>query len=357
MPAERQRKRLTEFQKGEIVGLRRSMSQRAIGRELDIPHRTVSSFLQRFDIRHSMENLPFPGGPRKTSVSTDRYIVHTAESETRIPLAELHVETNSNVSERTLHRRLLEAGIRKWKAVARPLLTKKHAAQRPKWARQHQQWTKGDWRKVVWSDECAVWKDSDPSGRWVFRRQDKREKYMSRNIRGKTRDGRVSQMIWGCFMSNKIGSIALIDGIVKSNVYITVLTNKLVSFIDALNADGITDIVFQQDNASSHVSKKTHEFLTNTASQHGFAVMDWPPNSPNMNPIENLYAHLKLELHRRYPDTSTLRGSPATIKQALADRLTEAWWDIGEGVLDPLIESMPQLVAALITAKGWYTHY
>ena len=163
-------------------------------------------------------------------------------------------------------------------------------------------------------------------------------------------------MIWGCFMSNKIGSIALIDGMVTSDVYITVLTNKLVPFFDALNADGITDIVFQQDNASSHVSKKTREFLTNTARQHGFVVMNWPPNSPDMNPIENLCAHLKLELHRRYPDTSTLRGSPATIKQALADRLTEVWWDIGEGVLDRLIESIPQHVAALITAKGWYRH-
>ena len=81
-------------------------------------------------------------------------------------------------------------------------------------------------------------------------------------------------------MSNKIGSIALIDGMVTSNVYITVLTNKLVPFFDALNADGITDIVFQQDNASSHVSKKTREFLTNRASQHGFAVIDWPPNHP-----------------------------------------------------------------------------
>src|SRR5579859_8086306 len=68
--------------------------------------------------------------------------------------------------------------------------------------------------------------------------------------------------------------------------------------------------------------------------------MVWPPNSPDMNPIEHLWAHLKLELHRRYPDTKYLRGSPDTIRWTLRARLTEVWWDIGEGVLRGLIDSI-----------------
>ena len=85
--------------------------------------------------------------------------------------------------------------------------------------------------------------------------------------------------------------------------------------------------------------------------------MEWPLRSPDMNLIKNLWAHLKLELHRRYPDTATLRGSPGYIRQVLSERLHEVWWSIGEEVLDRLIESMPHRVQALIDARGWYTDY
>src|SRR5947207_7687373 len=106
-----QRTELTDFQKGEIIALRKLMSHREIGRRLDIPHHTISSFLTRFDLRQSIENLLRPGAPQKLSESDKRYIVHTAELNTRVPLAELQKQTNCNVSEQTLRRRLREAGI------------------------------------------------------------------------------------------------------------------------------------------------------------------------------------------------------------------------------------------------------
>jgi len=86
-------------------------------------------------------------------------------------------------------------------------------------------------------------------------------------------------------------------------------------------------------------------------------LMVWPPYSPDMSPIENLWAHLKLELHRQYPDTSSLHRSPDTFKRILIPRLMEVWWSIGAEVLNALIESMPRRVNALWEAKGWYTAY
>jgi hypothetical protein len=74
---------------------------------------------------------------------------------------------------------------------------------------------------------------------------------------------------------------------------------------------------------------------------------EWPAYSPDMNPIEGLWAHLKAELHRRYPDTKLLRGTSAAIQQKLQHRLWEIWWDIGE----------PRRVKALIAARGRYTKY
>ena len=85
--------------------------------------------------------------------------------------------------------------------------------------------------------------------------------------------------------------------------------------------------------------------------------MVWPAYSPDMNPIEELQAYLKTELYRRYPDTRSLKGSNDEIKRKLQDRLWEIWQDIGEEVLNGLIDSMPCKVEALIAAWSWYTKY
>ena len=124
-------------------------------------------------------------------------------------------------------------------------------------------------------------------------------------------------------MGNKLGSIVYMDGTLKKEEYIAILEQNLLQFIDALRADGLRDIVFQQDNARPHAANMTRDWLRDAGREHGFIVMDWPPNSPDMNPIENLWAHLKLELHRRYPDTKYLSRSPAVIRGILKRRLFE----------------------------------
>jgi len=164
-------------------------------------------------------------------------------------------------------------------------------------------------------------------------------------------------MIWGCFVGDKLGPIAFINGTVNTQVYVDILENVFLPFIDALSADGITDIVFQQDNARPHTAKRTQSLLENWALAHGFSLMEWPPNSPDMNPIEHLWAHLKLKLHQRYPDTRCLQGSPDAIRWILRERLMEIWWEIGEGVLRDLVDSMPRRVHALLAAGGWYTEF
>ena len=50
-----------------------------------------------------------------------------------------------------------------------------------------------------------------------------------------------------------------------------------------------------QDNAPPHSARATMAFLEN---QH-VNVMAWPAVSPDLNPIENVWAHIKCELRQR----------------------------------------------------------
>ena len=356
--ASKPRKELSEWDKGRIEGRSEYMTDIEIGRELHIPRQTVSSFLTRLETRQSSENLPRPGRPRITTKAQDKRIITAAETNTRVPFASLQNIINVPASTSTIRRRLHEDLIRKWHAVKRTLLRNEHAKKRLEWALKYQHYTREDWAKIVWSDESAIQKDSARQQVWVFRHQTKEEKYALKNVRGKSRDGDVYQMIWGCFVGNKLGPIVSIAGSVTGDVYTTILHDNLLPYLDALANDGIIGITLQQDNARSHTCKKAKAFFNSAMAEHGFTVMDdWPPYSPDMNLIENLWAHLKLELHRQYPDIATLRGSPQYIRQRITERVHEVWWSIGAEVLEGLIDSIPHRVQALIEARGWYTKY
>lgn len=85
---------------------------------------------------------------------------------------------------------------------------------------------------------------------------------------------------------------------------------------------------------------------------------DWPPNSPDMNPIEHCWERLKEKLHIRLLNILKIRGDPKKVKEALAEALDVVWREDIEGrFLEKLWKSIPRRVAALRKAKEWYTKY
>ena len=101
--------------------------------------------------------------------------------------------------------------------------------------------------------------------------------------------------------------------------------------------------IFQQDNAPCHKYQATLAFLQDNQIE----VMDWPPYSPDLNPIENLWAILKRKIER----------VPRQTKEAVVNRVRDSWNMDLMNAREELSASMPHRIRACIESKGGPTGY
>uniref|UniRef100_A0A3Q3J165 Transposase Tc1-like domain-containing protein n=1 Tax=Monopterus albus TaxID=43700 RepID=A0A3Q3J165_MONAL len=159
-------------------------------------------------------------------------------------------EKGIEVSSSTVRRRLLEVGRKAYRPVKKQLLTKAMKVKRYKWALKYKNWTKEDWRKVLFSDESHFFVQGQRS---QHVRRSPTEKLCNAHI-----DQRVKhpqkKMFWGCFSYYGIGSLHPVEGMMRSPQYIELLQRKVAPELIKLFPDGSG--VFQQDLALCHTSKQ-----------------------------------------------------------------------------------------------------
>uniref|UniRef100_A0A9J8DLD2 Tc1-like transposase DDE domain-containing protein n=1 Tax=Cyprinus carpio carpio TaxID=630221 RepID=A0A9J8DLD2_CYPCA len=93
----------------------------------------------------------------------------------------------------------------------------------------------------------------------------------------------------------------------------------------------------------THSAKTTGKWFTD----HGITVLNWPANSPDLNPIENLWDIVKKKLRDARPNTL----------DELKAAIEASWASITPQQCHRLIASMPHRIEAVISAKGFPTKY
>jgi transposase len=110
--------------------------------------------------------------------------------------------------------------------------------------------------------------------------------------------------------------------------------------------------LFVQDNARIHINGCTPEWLE----EHGIWAIDWPPHSPDLNPIEHVWHALEKKIKEIEPDFHELRDNIP--QRAWAEEIIQrAWSELDSNHICRLIESMERRLTAVKKAQGWYTHY
>ncbi len=116
--------------------------------------------------------------------------------------------------------------------------------------------------------------------------------------------------IWAAMSSAGVGPLCFLKSTVNAAIYQDFLEHFMLSSADKLYRDA--DFIFQQDLAPAHTAKGTKSWLND----HGVTVLDWPANSPDLNPIENLWSIVKRKMRDTRPNNAD--ELKATVKETWA---------------------------------------
>lgn len=195
------------------------------------------------------------------------------------------------------------------------------------------------WKQVLFTDECH------------FLVQGQQSQFIRRSIGESVNSAHFNQtlkhpqkvMIWACFSYDGPGRLQVCEKMMNSDCYIEIIDHRILPQLRETFANGGSTL--QHDLAPCHTSKKVKEHLL----KRDIQVLPWPGNSPDIAPIENLFAIVKNKLRQK--DTTT--------KQKLIRAILDIWNgdpSIAE-TCKSLVNSMPSRVDQVIKARGGHINY
>lgn len=210
-------------------------------------------------------------------------------------------------------------------------LTQEQKDARVAWATKHRERTARYWGTVIFSDEKA-WKFAGSSiAGWA----------PPEGIEEEAPASPKTMQVWGCFYAKKVGPLHAYRELggrqtLNGERMKTVLEENLIPF--AREELGNGRIKFLQVNAPPHTARCVQDFLH----REKVDAFEFPPNSPDLNPIENLWAIMKRRVERPMPEN----------EEEFAEKVFEEWGKISEDTLEKLAVSMKERIELVIQNKG-----
>uniref|UniRef100_A0A8C5LMJ6 Transposase n=1 Tax=Leptobrachium leishanense TaxID=445787 RepID=A0A8C5LMJ6_9ANUR len=350
----------------EVITLhRKGNGYKKIAKMLNIPRETIGSIIRKFKAKGTVETLPGRGRKKMLTSTAVRYLKRRVEKSPRVTAEELRKDLSdvgTEVSAQTIRRTLRNEGLHARTPRRTPLLSPKNKKSRLQYAKSHVDKPQKFWDSFLWTDETKLELFGPMDQRYVWRRKNKA--YEEKNTFPTVKHGGGSLMLWGCFASagtmNSLQYQEILDDNVMQSVTNLRLGRRTAShchpispgteeILDDNVMQSVTNLrlgrrwTFQQDNDPKHTSKSTRAWLQ----IKGWNILEWPSQSPDLNPIENLWWDLKKAVAVRKPKN-------VTELEAFAH---DEWAKIPVDRCKTLVSSYASLLKAVITVKGCCTKY
>jgi len=302
---------------------------------------SVRRWVSRFEQTGSLADEQRSGRPRMTDEALDTAIVGASHVDPFATPRQLKRKLElADVSARTIDRRLIEAGLPG--RVARHVfqLTDDHKRQRLSFAHGYERWTEDDWRRVLFAD-IKTFEGVGHSGQVWVRRPVGEASNETYSVPHKPHP--ISVPAWGCFSAHGPGYMAMFEGSLDAAGLRDIFRDYLLPAVKEHFGEAADWWLLHDNDPGRHKSQVLRIFMHNNY----IRPLDFPPYSPDLNPIENVWREMDLRM----------ASTRADAKAELEALVTKTWGDIEPTYCSKLALSMPKRIAQVIERKGAYTDY
>lgn len=336
-------KQLSDFTKGQIIAyLNEKFTYKMISEKLFIPISTIGKIIKKYKRTGSFTRLSGSGRKKILTKKEEMTLCNISENNPRKKAKDLKNDifkiTNKNISIRTVGNILNNHNIYARVAKKKPLLSHKNMIQRFHLSKIFLGFSNEHWKSVIFSDEASFELFPTKKHEIIYRKNG--TAFLNKNLVPTVKFGGGKVMVWGCISYNGTGNLVFVDDKLDSGKYINLLANNLYASAEKMN---LNTFIFQQDGAPCHTSKTTMKFFKDNK----IVLLDWAAQSPDMNPIEHIWAYIKILLKDYSPKN----------KDELKKKITDIWNNLSIEHVQKLINSMPKRSYELFKSKGCHTKF
>jgi transposase len=312
-------------------------SYESIANRYHVSNREISEVKKEID---TGKRFPLPKRVGRPSVMTAEIIGDVRNMTIENPLLgsqklvrNLQEKYDMKISRQTICSLRNHLRFRWTKARNCPLITPPQILKRLSFCREGLEGTI-DWtRDVMISDESRFGLFDDSRSMWV-----QRGVYSEHTFHPVPKHN-TSIMVWGAIGKEYKSRMIIVEGTLNAERYQNMLRdNGIIDDMVAHIALGERQGFFQQDGAPAHRAKSTTKLFQPQIP----LILNWPPNSPDLSPIENVWGILKSRVTSREPKNVT----------DLRKIILEEWNNLDQDSIDRLMDTMPERFSMCIAVDG-----